>query len=266
MSDQQDEQGHEAPHEASSADPAEASAPYDPASFQVPESPEQPPHDHDDAAKPAAAPAAPEMALYKEPGRAGGGPTVNLYDLDSYTFGVCEAQLPKDTSAALPRLERHRASYEREGMRRGVDGVLLAHQHGHPFVLLFQMGESVWRLPGGKVRPGEDDPDGLARKLAKLLGPPEHASRWEPGDLLAAWWRPNFDNYLYPYCPPHITRPKECRRMFIVPLPQRAAFAVPRNLKLLAIPLFDLYDNRQTYGIYISSIPQFLSRFTLCCL
>jgi cleavage and polyadenylation specificity factor subunit 5 len=67
---------------------------------------------------------------------------------------------------------------------------------------------------------------------------------------------------LYPYCPPHISRPKECRRLYIVPLPQQGAFVVPRGLKLLAISLMDLYDNRQTYGLYISSIPLFLSRFT----
>lgn len=38
-------------------------------------------------------------------------------------------------------------------------------------------------------------------------------------------------------------------------------FAVPRNLKLLAVPLFELYDNPQRYGPIISNLPQFLSRF-----
>lgn len=37
-------------------------------------------------------------------------------------------------------------------------------------------------------------------------------------------------------------------------------FAVPKNLKLLAVPLFEMYDNPQRYGPIISSIPQFLGR------
>lgn len=36
---------------------------------------------------------------------------------------------------------------------------------------------------------------------------------------------------------------------------------MPRNLKLLAVPLFELYDNPQRYGPIISNLPQFLSRF-----
>jgi len=85
------------------------------------------------------------------------------------------------------------------------------------------------------------------------------------------WWRPNFETVMYPYCPPHITKPKvhscfrsiflifycwdhygnelfveqECKKLFIVHLSEREYFAVPRNLKLLAVPLFELYDNVQ---------------------
>ena len=102
------------------------------------------------------------------------------------------------------------------------------------------------------------------------------------------------DSYMqYPYMPPHITKPKECRKMFFIILPERCTppvqsvsiccvwlsllacwhsrsaplmlrtgvFAVPRNLKLLAVPLFELYDNPQRYGPIISNLPQFLSRF-----
>lgn len=38
---------------------------------------------------------------------------------------------------------------------------------------------------------------------------------------------------------------------------------VPRNLRLIAVPLFDLYDNAPRYGPIISSIPVLLSRFRL---
>lgn len=70
---------------------------------------------------------------------------------------------------------------------------------------------------------------------------------------------------------PHITRPKECKKIFLVQLPgqclgisllnlQVGVFAVPKNLKLLAVPLFELYDNAARYGPVISSLPQVLSR------
>ena len=40
---------------------------------------------------------------------------------------------------------------------------------------------------------------------------------------------------------------------------------VPKNLKLLAVPLFELYDNVARYGPLIAALPSFLSRlrFTL---
>ncbi|PWA54170.1 myb domain protein 45 [Artemisia annua] len=50
---------------------------------------------------------------------------------------------------------------------------------------------------------------------------------------------------MYPYCPPHITKPKECKKLYIVHLSEREYFAVPKNLKLLAVQLFELYDNVQ---------------------
>lgn len=40
-----------------------------------------------------------------------------------------------------------------------------------------------------------------------------------------------------------------------------AVFAVPRNYKLVAAPLFELYDNSQGYGPIIASLPQLLSRY-----
>lgn len=66
----------------------------------------------------------------------------------------------------------------------------------------------------------------------------------------------------YPYVPPHITKPKEQKKIFLVLLQERAQFAVPQNLKLLAVPLFELYDNPGRYGPVVSMLPQGLSRFT----
>jgi len=105
---------------------------------------------------------------------------------------------------------------------------------------------------------------GLKRKLDSKLAPTDNFSDkpiWESGDLVAVWWRPNFETLLYPYQLAHITKPKECKKIFLVKLPPKCVFAVPRNLKLLAVPLFELYDNAQRYGPIISTLPQSLSRF-----
>ena len=85
---------------------------------------------------------------------------------------------------------------------------------------------------------------------------------WIVEDTIGNWWRPNFEPAQYPYIPPHITKPKEHRKLFMVQLPEKSYFAVPRNYKLVAAPLFELYDNSQGYGPIISSLPQALGRFS----
>jgi len=55
--------------------------------------------------------------------------------------------------------------------------------------------------------------------------------------------------------------PRSTRGLFLVQLPEKALFSVPRNYKLVAAPLFELYDNSAGYGPVIASLPQVLSRF-----
>ena len=86
-------------------------------------------------------------------------------------------------------------------------------------------------------------------------------TEWSVQDVVANWWRPNFEAPQYPYIPAHCTRPKEHKRLFLVQLPDKALFSVPRNYKLVAAPLFELYDNSAGYGPVIASLPQVLSRF-----
>lgn len=83
---------------------------------------------------------------------------------------------------------------------------------------------------------------------------------WTVEDCIGNWWRPNFEHPRYPYIPAHITKPKEHTRLFLVQLPERTLFAVPSNYKLVAAPLFELFDNAKAYGPIISSLPQTLSR------
>ncbi len=105
--------------------------------------------------------------------------------------------------------------------------------------------------------------------MTETLGRPESPQQeWVIEDTIGNWWRPNFEPAQYPYMPPHITKPKEHRKLFLVQLQvriqvenyvkdgssrnskclllqEKAYFAVPRNYKLVAAPLFELYDNSQ---------------------
>lgn len=46
--------------------------------------------------------------------------------------------------------------YAAEGMRRSVEGIVLVHKHNTLHVLLMQPNPSFFKLPGGKLKPGED--------------------------------------------------------------------------------------------------------------
>ncbi|XP_061737513.1 cleavage and polyadenylation specificity factor subunit 5 isoform X2 [Nerophis ophidion] len=157
--------------------------------------------------------------------------TINLYPLTNYTFGTKEPLYEKDNSVAA-RFQRMRDEFEKIGMRRTVEGVLIVHEHRLPHVLLLQLGTTFFKLPGGELSAGEDEVVGLKRLMTE-----------------------------YPYIPAHITKPKEHKKLFLVQLQEKALFAVPKNYKLVAAPLFELYDNAPGYGPIISSLPQLLSRF-----
>lgn len=58
-------------------------------------------------------------------------------------------------------------------------------------------------------------------------GPPE--TKWEVGDCIGQWWRPNFETSLYPYIPEHVTRLKECKKMYMIPLPQKSKSHLPHS-------------------------------------
>jgi hypothetical protein len=61
-------------------------------------------------------------------------------------------------TSTLATWRTHPCRYDQEGLRRGVEGVFLVQKHNHPHVILLQLGSSsnFYRLPGGKLKPGED--------------------------------------------------------------------------------------------------------------
>jgi len=89
------------------------------------------------------------------------------YPLTNYTFGTKEPLFEKDPSVPS-RFQRMREEFDRIGMRRSVEGVLLVHEHGLPHVLLLQLGTTFFKLPGGELNAGEDEVEGLKRLLSEV--------------------------------------------------------------------------------------------------
>lgn len=67
------------------------------------------------------------------------------YPLTNYTFGTKEALFEKDPSVPA-RFQRMREEFDKIGMRRSVEGVLLVHEHRLPHVLLLQLGTTFFKL------------------------------------------------------------------------------------------------------------------------
>jgi cleavage and polyadenylation specificity factor subunit 5 len=153
--------------------------------------------------------------------------TTTLYNLEEYTFGIGAKKSKSHSSNAVDVATRRRARFVREGTRRSVRAVVLVHSHEHPHVLLLQRKEDgALRLPGGALRPGEEDQAGLARKLsAQLASASLDPPQWDVGLFLGQLWRTapfddaDAEHALYPYVAPHVSKPRECVKVFLVSLP-----------------------------------------------
>ncbi|KAB2604206.1 cleavage and polyadenylation specificity factor subunit 5-like [Pyrus ussuriensis x Pyrus communis] len=156
-------------------------------------------------------------------------------------------------------------SYAAYGLRTCVEAVILVELFKHPHVLLLQIRNCIFKLPGGRLRPGESEIDGLKRKLSRKLciNADGDGIPWEVGECLGVWWRHDFETLLCRDLPPRVENPKECTKLFIVKLPDCRKFIAPKNQKLLAIPLCQIAKNNETYGPVISGVPDMLSTFTI---
>ncbi|MCJ1324378.1 hypothetical protein MMC10_001040 [Thelotrema lepadinum] len=193
--------------------------------------------------------------------------TIRLYPLSNYTFGTKENQ-PEEDPSVLARLKRLEEHYDQYGMRRTCEGVLVCHEHNHPHILMLQIANAFFKLPGDYLRAEDDEVLGFKARLNERLAPVGNQfsgeavnDEWQVGDTLAQWWRPNFETFMYPFLPAHVTRPKECKKLYLIHLPKSKVLSVPKNMKLLAVPLFELYDNTQRYGPQLAAIPHLLSRY-----
>lgn len=150
-------------------------------------------------------------------------------------------------------------------MRRTCEGILVCHEHNHPHVLMLQIANAFFKLPGDYLHADDDELTGFAARLNERLAPTHPATaedtQWDISDCIAQWWRPNFETFMYPFLPGHVSRPKELKKLYLIKLPRKKVLSVPKNMKLLAVPLFELYDNTARYGPQLSAIPHYLSRY-----
>jgi len=91
---------------------------------------------------------------------------------------------------------------------------MIVHEHNHPHVLLLQVANSFFKLPGDYLKPGEGDIDGLKKRMQKRLGPDDGlsgdssmnggweeagADGWEIADSIGQFYRPNFESFMVSY-------------------------------------------------------------------
>jgi cleavage and polyadenylation specificity factor subunit 5 len=177
---------------------------------------------------------------------------VTLYPLSNYTFGVKETQPEEDPSviARLKRLEEH---YTEHGMRRTCEGILVCHEHNHPHILMLQIANAFFKLPGDYLRPEDDEILGFKSRLDERLAPVgrlgegEEAGDWQVGDCLAQWWRPNFETFMYPFIPAHVTRPKECKKLYFIQLPKQSRLAEISVYDPMLIPIHRGFERSQEH-------------------
>lgn len=85
--------------------------------------------------------------------------------------------------------------------------------------------------PGDYLNHEDDEIDGFKKRLNERLAPVGSQfsgegvnEDWEIGDTLAQWWRPNFETFMYPFLPGHVTRPKECKKLYFIELPKKSKY------------------------------------------
>jgi cleavage and polyadenylation specificity factor subunit 5 len=127
-------------------------------------------------------------------------------------------------------------------MRRTCEGILVCHEHNHPHILMLQIANAFFKLyavftdtqtlltsgsPGDYLRAEDDEIEGFKARLNERLAPVGTQftgegvnDEWQVGDTLAQWWRPNFETFMYPFIPAHVTRPKECKKLYFIQLPR----------------------------------------------
>jgi cleavage and polyadenylation specificity factor subunit 5 len=155
-----------------------------------------------------------------------------------------------------------------EGMRRTVRAVMVVHSDSVPHYLVFQQKSESGTLQsflfGGKLQEGESERDGMARLLKSFILKSKSGDvcEWRVGESLGKFWRPDFDENVYPYIPPHVTRPKEEITLLQIILPPKCVFALRKHVTVTAMPLHDILRDSSKLHPLIGSLPSLTSKYT----
>ncbi len=190
----------------------------------------------------------------------------SIYELGNYDGSVVTGIRPKAGVSGIPKPSWVKR-WAREGMRRTVRAVLMVHSNDVPHILVFQQKTEQGTVPflfGGKLSEGESEKDGMARLMKSFImkTKSEDVCEWRIGESIGKFWRPEFDENLYPYVPQHVTRPKEEIMLFQVVLPPKCVFALRKGMAITAVPVHEIMKSGNEMGPLISSLPSIVSRFT----
>ena len=161
-----------------------------------------------------------------------------------------------------------RNDWLKSGLKKTVHLLLVSHDNGVPSVLLLRPAhQHRWGLISGVVQPGASDVEGVNAVLKRIILKAEHGDtcQWTiPGDSLAQYWRPEFDEHTFPYLPTHVSRPKELLKIIPVILPPRCVIRVSQTTALDFVPLFEIVrGGHQYFDPMISAIPALLSKVNI---
>lgn len=197
--------------------------------------------------------------------------TIKLSDISAYSRGTGSGgEEYRPEIPTLDKMKKLRQLFEQNySYVQSVRAVILVLCHNHPNVLLLKKLSSLSNstldmiLPGGKLEPGEDDETGIQRLLNKKMKIVDDSGSYEIRELIACWFRPQFTEQMLPYCPVHITTPKEIERWYLVLLPEKAKLGIPPKYDLISVPFYDLLDPSKEFSKQITSIPLLVSRFNI---
>lgn len=120
------------------------------------------------------------------------------------------------------------------------------------------------------MKQGETELECLKRKLDQRLAPEPSsgfpAPEWKIIELAGTFYRPNFEQSMYPYQVPHITEPKEIKKLYVVTISGDCVFEFPGNYGIELVSLMDLMGSTNRFGPVASSIPFLVSRYQFVCL
>eukprot|EP00042_Codosiga_hollandica_P032364 m.206141 g.206141 ORF g.206141 m.206141 type:complete len:206 (-) comp53886_c0_seq3:94-711(-) len=187
--------------------------------------------------------------------------TVAVYPRKHYTFLHTKPLFDDGARGENDRMASLKQDFELSGPRQSIALVLVVLEHGHPHICMIHVRDNYSKLPEDKMKVGETDEEAVNRIMNEVVGAEGGPYEWPIIDLLCTFYRPNFDKFMFPYLPPHVTRPKEVRRLFFVQLPDRGTLNVAHNLSLKTVPLSELLVSQATMGSVLASLPSLLSRF-----